>query len=246
MNTLTMHYTVFLLVLLFPGFSLRPPCGSEQRTDRPMVIKRHRNSSFLLSDSAVTCPSSDSSLLGLAHCFAETRPTPSRDVQDEGLTELELSVFPQLIGQKPLLSAVPGRLWPQMACLWEQWENLCPQAVMHCLWNEVASVVPPLCLSDEETETHMLTEIFQVLFPPQEDIRENLTVGPSWFLWFTYDLCLALSFSAIYTSVVGWGTFCYFKTVPSSNYEHEEELNMAGSVWIPALCLQLAWGCEKA
>lgn len=174
MNTLTMHYTVFLLVLLFLGFSLRPPCGSEQRTDRPMVIKRNRNSSLLLSDSEVTCPSSDSSLLGLAHCFAETCPTPSRDVQDEGLTELELSVFPQLIGQKPLPSALPGRLWPQMACLWEQWENLCPQALGHCLRNEVASVVLPLCLSDEETETHMITEVFQVLLPPQEDIRENL------------------------------------------------------------------------
>lgn len=61
-----------------------------------------------------------------------------------------------------------------MACLWEQWENLCPQALVHCLRNEVASVILPLCLSDEETETHMLTEVFQVLLPPQEDIRENL------------------------------------------------------------------------
>lgn len=73
MNTLTMHYTVFLLVLLFLGFSLRPSCGSEQRTDRPMVIKRNRNSSLLLSDSAVTCPSSDSSLVWL---IALQRPAP--------------------------------------------------------------------------------------------------------------------------------------------------------------------------
>lgn len=120
MNTLTMRCTVFLLVLLFPGFSLRPPCGSEQRTDRPAVIKGHHKSSVLPSDSTVTCPSSDSSLLGLAHCFAENCPTASRDVRDEGPTELKLSVCPQLIGQKPLPSVVSVRLWPQMACLWEQ------------------------------------------------------------------------------------------------------------------------------
>lgn len=109
MNTLTMHCTAFLPVLLFPGFSLRPPCGSEQRMDRQVVIKRHRNSSLLLSDSKVTCPFSDSSLLGLAYCFANTCLTLSPDVQDEGPIELELSVCPQMIGQKPLLSVVPGR-----------------------------------------------------------------------------------------------------------------------------------------
>lgn len=113
-----MRCTVFLLVLLFSGFSLRPPCGSEQKTDRPVAIDTI--TPLLLSDSTVTCPFSDSSLLGLAYCFAKTCPTPSRDVQDEGPTELEPSVYPQLIGQKPLLSAVPGRFWPQMACLQER------------------------------------------------------------------------------------------------------------------------------
>lgn len=88
--------------------------------DRQASGHRHHNSSLLLSDSTVTCPFSDSSLLGLAYCFAKTCPTPSRDVQDEGPTELEPSVYPQLIGQKPLLSAVPGRFWPQMACLQER------------------------------------------------------------------------------------------------------------------------------
>lgn len=108
MNTLTMHCTVFPLELLFSGFSLRTPCGSEQGTNRQGGIKGHHNSSLTLSCSTVTCPFSVSSLLGLAYDFAKTCPPPSLAANDEGPTELELSVCQHMIGQKPLLSAVPG------------------------------------------------------------------------------------------------------------------------------------------
>lgn len=112
-----MHCTVFPLELLFSGFSLRTPCGSEQGTNRQGGIKGHHNSSLTLSCSTATCPFSVSSLLGLDYDFAKTCPPPSLAANDEGPTELELSVCQHMIGQKPLLSAVPGWFWPQMPCL---------------------------------------------------------------------------------------------------------------------------------
>lgn len=53
MNTRTMHCIVFLLGLLFSGFSLRPPCGSEQRTHKQVVIRRHCNFSCFLTQQSL-------------------------------------------------------------------------------------------------------------------------------------------------------------------------------------------------
>lgn len=242
MNTLTMHCTVFLLVLLFPGFSLRPLCGSEQRTDRRVVIKRYHNSSLLLSDSAVTCPSSDSFLLGLAHCLAKTCPSPSRDIQDEGPTELELSVCPQLTGQKPLPSAAPGRLWPQMAHLWEQWENL-SSGCTGFEWSGLCLPTPCFQVRKRRPTCH---RILSSAFPTTGGYQRERTqlVPPG-----SYDLLMIYAWlSASHQFVLlSWHRGFYsFETAPSSNYEHGEESNTAASVWAPAPCLQRAWGCERA
>ena len=115
---------------------------------------------------------------------------------------------------------------------------LCPRALTH--WDEVVSVVWPLHLSDEETETHTLAHriLSKALSTTAGHQREHPwpTLPASFiYLWF---MSSTLPFMDLYFCI--W-VFCHIKKVQVSKSELWKNQTRA-LMWVLALCLQ--WSVE--
>lgn len=146
MNTLTMHYTVFstrvsIFCILFETILWL-------RTKDPITPRVFCLNNPLL---CFLC-------FVLAYCFAKACPTPSLGCSGGGFHRTGAVSSPT--DNRPEASAFSSALADsghgRLVCQ-RRGRIPRPQALTHCLWNEIVSVVLPLCLSDKGRETHMLT-----------------------------------------------------------------------------------------